>query len=74
MVEPRKSLHREVMAAVRDRHPGLMLGAAIPAADEVERMGQARTVVQDIAPEGRAAAAYRALWWDIRRRLHTTLG
>jgi cellulose biosynthesis protein BcsQ len=72
MVEVRKSLHREVMATVRARHPGLMLGAAIPAADEVERMGSARTTVEQIAPGGRAAVAYRALWRDLRRRLRTT--
>ena len=39
MVEVRKSLHREVMAALRARTSVTMLGAAIPAADEVERMG-----------------------------------
>ncbi len=71
MVEVRKSLHREVMARVRAAHPGLMLGAAIPAADEIERMGEARTIVELLAPGSRAAIAYRALWWDIRRRVRT---
>jgi chromosome partitioning protein len=69
MVEVRKSLHREVMARVREAHPGLMLGAAIPAADEVERMGETRSVVEILAPGSRAAIAYAALWWDLRRRL-----
>jgi cellulose biosynthesis protein BcsQ len=72
MVEVRKSLHREVMARVRSTHPGLMLGAAIPAADEIERMGEARTVVEQLAPGSRAAISYAALWWDIRRRLAKT--
>jgi cellulose biosynthesis protein BcsQ len=71
MVEVRKSLHREVMARVRAEYPGLMLGAAIPAADEIERMGEARSMVDVLAPGSRAAIAYRALWWDIRRRLST---
>jgi chromosome partitioning protein len=69
MVEVRKPLHRQVMARVRAAHPGTMLGAAIPAADEVERMGEERCVVAEIGPGGRAAMSYEALWWDIRRRL-----
>jgi chromosome partitioning protein len=69
MVEVRKSLHREVMAVLRSGHALTMLGAAIPASDEVERMGVERTVVADFAPGCRASLAYEALWWDIRRRL-----
>jgi chromosome partitioning protein len=72
MVEVRKSLHRQVMARVRANHSGAMLGAAIPAADEVERMGEERCAVAELAPGGRAAMAYEALWWDIRRRLDTS--
>jgi chromosome partitioning protein len=68
MVEVRKSLHREVMAQLRARHAS-MLGAAIPSADEVERMGVERDVVAAFAPGSPAAAAYEALWWDVRRRL-----
>lgn len=73
MVEVRKSLHREVMAKLRAAHV-TMLGAAIPSADEVERMGVDRTVVAEIAPGGRAALAYEALWWDVRRRLGAPAG
>jgi chromosome partitioning protein len=69
MVEVRKSHHREVMAQVRGVHAVTMLGAAIPAADEVERMGVERDVVAGFAPQSRAALAYEALWWDVRRRL-----
>ncbi len=69
MVEVRKSLHREVMGRLRRMHALTMLGAAIPAADEVERMGVERDVVAAFAPGSRAALAYEALWWDIRRRL-----
>ncbi len=68
MVEVRKSLHREVMAQLRSAH-GSMLGAAIPAADEVERMGIEREAVAAFAPSSRGALAYEALWWDVRRRL-----
>lgn len=69
MVEVRKSLHRDVMARLRAAHAPAMLGAAIPASDEVERMGAERDAVATFAPAGRAAAAYEALWWDVRRRL-----
>jgi cellulose biosynthesis protein BcsQ len=69
MVEVRKSLHREVMASLRSLHHVSLLGAAIPSADEVERMGSERDVVAAFAPGGRAAIAYEALWLDVRRRL-----
>jgi chromosome partitioning protein len=72
MVEVRKSLHREVMAQVRSMHPVTMLGAAIPSADEVERMGAERDVVAAFAPGSRAALAYEALWLDVRRRLRAS--
>jgi chromosome partitioning protein len=69
MLEVRKSHHREVMAQVRSRYGFAMLGAAIPVADEVERMGVERDVVEAFAPQSRAALAYQALWGDVRRRL-----
>jgi chromosome partitioning protein len=74
MVEVRKSLHREVMARVRAAHPGLILGAAIPSADEIERMGEARSVIELMAPGSSASIAYQALWWDMSRRLKTRPG
>jgi chromosome partitioning protein len=69
MVEIRKSLHMEVMASVRGLHGVTMLGAAIPSADEVERMGTEREAVGAFAPGSPAALSYEALWWDVRRRL-----
>jgi chromosome partitioning protein len=69
MLDVRRSLHREVMARLRAEHPESLLGAAVPFADEVERMGEARTAVAEVAPGGRAALAYEALWLDLRRRL-----
>jgi cellulose biosynthesis protein BcsQ len=69
MVEVRKSLHRQVMARVRAEHSFHMLGAAVPSADEIERMGEERGVVAAFAPGTRGAMAYEALWWDVRRRL-----
>jgi cellulose biosynthesis protein BcsQ len=69
MVEVRKSLHRQVMARVRAEHAFQMLGAAVPSADEIERMGEERGVVAAFAPQSHGAMAYEALWWDVRRRL-----
>ncbi len=69
MVEVRKSHHRQVMARLRAVYGLAMLGAAIPAADEVERMGAERDVVAAFAPRSGAAVAYEALWLDVRRRL-----
>jgi chromosome partitioning protein len=71
MVEVRKSLHREVMARLRAVHQLTMLGAAIPSADEVERMGEERNPVGVFAPISRAALSYQALWWDVQRRVAT---
>ncbi len=68
MVDGRKRLHREVMDRLRAEHASV-LEAAIPASAEVERMGVERTVLNDFAPNGRAAGAYRALWEDVRARL-----
>ncbi len=69
MVEVRKSLHRDVMAHLRSAHALTMLGAAIPASEEVEWMGVERDAVAAFAPTSSAAMAYEALWWDVRRRL-----
>jgi len=74
MVEVRKPHHRDVMARLRAVHQSRMLGAAIPNADEVERMGVERDVVAAFAPKSGAALAYEALWLDVRRRLARTAG
>jgi chromosome partitioning protein len=68
MVDGRKRLHRDVMERLRGEHASV-LGAAIPASAEVERMGLERTVLADFAPRGRAARAYEALWADVCQRL-----
>ncbi len=68
MTDGRKRLHREVIEELTATHPGV-LRAAIPAASDVERMAVERTVVADFAPGGRAAAAYEALWAEVRERI-----
>ncbi|WP_249009346.1 ParA family protein [Conexibacter sp. DBS9H8] len=69
MVETHKALHRRVMARLRGVHQLTMLGAAIPASEDVEAMGEERDPVGAFAPASSAAMAYEALWWDLRRRL-----
>ena len=68
LVDGRRRMHREVMERLIAEHPGV-LGAAIPAAADVERMGLHRTVIADFAPRSRAAKAYEALWAEVRLRV-----
>jgi chromosome partitioning protein len=67
MVDGRKRLHREVMESLAAS--ARVLRTAIPAASDVERMGQRRTPIALYAPRSRAALAYEALWAEIRERL-----
>jgi cellulose biosynthesis protein BcsQ len=68
MVDRRRRLHRETMESLRAQRPEL-LTAAIPVSAEIERMGAQREPLTVSAPRGRAAAAYRALWQEVRGRL-----
>jgi cellulose biosynthesis protein BcsQ len=69
MADPRKRLHREVMAQLRDEQPGALLDTTIPMAADVERMGSRRRPLADFAPRSPAARAYAALWEEIQARL-----
>ncbi len=69
MVDRRKRLHRDVMESVRAAGGGSVLATSIPASVEVERMGSRRTVLMEFAPRGKAAAAYEALWGEVRGRM-----
>jgi hypothetical protein len=46
-----------------------LLHAVVPLAADVERMGSARAPLEEYAPRGRAAAAFRELWAEITERL-----
>jgi cellulose biosynthesis protein BcsQ len=67
MLDGRKALHRTV-AAELGADDGV-LGSAIPAATDVERMGAQRRALAQFAPHGRAARAYGALWTELHGRL-----
>jgi chromosome partitioning protein len=68
MVDSRKRMHRDVMARFATERPE-MLRTVVPLAADVERMGQARAPVEEFAPRGAAASAFRDLWQEIRERL-----
>jgi cellulose biosynthesis protein BcsQ len=68
MVDSRKRMHRDVMASFTAERPE-MLHTVVPLAADVERMGQARAPLDEFAPRGGAAVAFRELWKEIRERL-----
>ena len=68
MVDSRKRMHRDVMERYRAERPE-MLHTVVPLAADVERMGLARAPLDEFAPRGVAAAAFRELWTEVRERL-----
>lgn len=68
MVDSRKRMHRDVMEQFRAERPE-MLRTVVPMAADVERMGQSRAPLEEFAPRGAAAVAFRELWSEIRERL-----
>jgi chromosome partitioning protein len=68
MVDSRKRMHRDVMDAFNAERPD-MLHTAVPFAADVERMGLRRAPLEEFAPRGAAATAFRELWQEIRQRL-----
>jgi cellulose biosynthesis protein BcsQ len=70
MVDLRKRLHRDLTASLQADYPEV-LKTAIPSASDVERMGSRRRVLEEFAPHGRAARAYRELWDEVQQRLAT---
>ncbi|WP_374687576.1 ParA family protein [Promineifilum sp.] len=63
MVDRRKTLHRQLVDA---RHDGPFLFTTIPYASDIERMAERRAPVAVYAPKSAAAAAYEALWKEVR--------
>jgi cellulose biosynthesis protein BcsQ len=68
MVDRRKSLHHEVIAATRPRLPEL-LTTEVPYWSDIERMTARRAPLPSYAPQSPAAAIYTALWSEIEMRM-----
>ena len=68
MADSRKRMHRAVMERFAAERPE-MLRTVIPFAADIERMGQARAPLEELAPRGGAAVAFRELWKEIQERL-----
>lgn len=67
MVDRRRALHRELLAALAS-HPGA-LTTAVPSASVVERMGVERAPLRAYAPRHAATSAFDALWAELAARL-----
>jgi chromosome partitioning protein len=68
MVDSRKSLHHEVIAATRPRFSEL-LATEVPYWSDIERMTQRRAPLPSYAPHSAAAEIYATLWGEIEKRL-----
>ena len=64
MADRRKKMHREIMETLVEKHPDI-LGAAIPYASDIERMGWERMPLGGYVKKGRSIEAYQALWQEI---------
>lgn len=68
MVDRRKRLHQDLLAALPARFPQI-LSQSIPYASEVERMGIFRMPLPAFSPRSQVAGAYASLWEEIWGRL-----
>jgi cellulose biosynthesis protein BcsQ len=68
MVDKRRGLHRQWLDAPPQDLPNL-LGAYVPYASVVEQMGQHQSPIAQFAAHSPAAAAYQALWEELRVHL-----
>ncbi|OOZ38939.1 cobyrinic acid a,c-diamide synthase [Solemya pervernicosa gill symbiont] len=67
MADLRKTLHRTILEHPPKRGEP-MLNRHIPYASEIEQMGVKRAAVETYAHSSKAAAAYRALWSELKQR------
>ena len=69
LVDRRRSLHAELIAQARAQFPA-MLATEVPYRSEIERMSVRRAPLPACAPHSEGALIYRALWAEIRARIH----
>jgi chromosome partitioning protein len=72
MVDRRKSLHREIIATVREQFP-TVLATEVPYSSEIERMSLRRAPIAAFAPRSAAAQIYSALWAELVWRMRELL-
>jgi chromosome partitioning protein len=68
MVDRRKALHLEIIAATRREFPEI-LATEIPYWSDIERMSQRRAPLSAYAPHSPAGVVYAALWQEIQSRM-----
>lgn len=68
MVDRRKTLHHEVIAATRERFPQV-LATEVPYASDIERMALRRAPINSHAPRSAAGLVYATLWAEVQARL-----
>ena len=68
MVDRRRALHQELIAAARAQFP-FILRTEVPYWSEIERMSVRRAPLPACAPHSDAALIYTALWGEIRPHL-----
>jgi chromosome partitioning protein len=68
MVDRRKSLHHEIIAATREQFPAL-LATEVPYSSEIERMTLRRAPLPSYAPRSEMGLVYAALWAEIEKYL-----
>jgi len=68
MVDRRKALHHEVIAATRERFPQV-LQTEVPYSSEIERIALRRAPLNAYAPASAQAQVYEALWSEVEGRL-----
>ena len=68
MVDRRRSLHNDVMAATREKFPAV-LAAEVPYWSEIERMSWRRAPIPVFAPASASAQIYAALWAEVAARI-----
>jgi chromosome partitioning protein len=68
MVDRRRSLHQELMAATRAQFPQI-LATPVPYWSEIERMTLRRAPLPAFAPHSGATQIYTALWAEMEQRM-----
>ncbi|GAB7021491.1 ParA family protein [Salidesulfovibrio brasiliensis] len=68
LVDRRKTLHRTNVLRGYAAQPELFCEASIPARTDIERMALEMKPLLEYAPDSDSAAAYGALWREIRRK------